>query len=195
MDKLLREILQESQDKKKIIGIRIYGHEDSFYSGYIQSFNEQICQIRHFSTYGKDDGIIVEKIEGIENIEYNEDYSESQQYIVQKNEEIDKSNLKDYIFDLSENWKYENLKKFVGQKIIVNIENSKMEKICGFVNRVTESELIMNAIGELGQDEGLSYYKLEDINSIQPDDLECRKRLCLYKWKTNNKEKPVANKR
>jgi hypothetical protein len=187
MDNLLREILQESQDKKKIIGIRIYGHEDSFYSGYVQSFNDEIFQIRHFSTYGKDDGIVIEKIEGIENIEYNEDYSESQQYIVQKSDEIDKSNLINYNFDLSENWKSENLKKFIGQKILVNIENSKMENICGFIIRVTESELIMNTIGELGKDEGLSYYKLEDISSIQPDDLECRKRLCLYNWKTNKK--------
>ena len=187
MDNILREILQESQDKKKIIGIRIYGHEDSFYSGYVLAFNDEIFQIRHFSTYGKDDGIVIEKIEGIENIEYNDDYCESQQYLILKNEEIEKSNLHNYTFELSENWKFDNLKKFVDQKIIVTIENSKKENICGFITRVTESELIMNTIGKHGEDEGLSYYKLEDISSIQPDDLECRKRVHLYNWKTNKK--------
>lgn len=187
MDNILREILQESQDKKKIIGIRIYGHEDSIYSGYVLAFNDEIFQIRHFSPYGKDDGIVLEKIECIENIEYDDDYSDSQQYIIHNNEEIDKSNLTNFTFDLSENWKFENLKNFVDQKILVTIENSKMENICGFIIRVTENELIMNTIGKLGKDEGLSYYKLEDISSIQPDDLECRKLLCLYNWKANKK--------
>ena len=188
MDNLLREILQESQDNKKIIDIRIYGHEDTFYSGYILAFNDEIFQIRHFTRYGMDDGIVIERIEGIENIEYNDTYCESQQHLAQKNEEIEKSNLHNYIFDLSENWRFENLNKFVDQKIIVSIENSKNENICGFIIRVTEGGLIMNPIGKLGEDEGLSYFKLEDISSIQPDDLECRKRLILYNWKRKRNE-------
>jgi len=60
-----------------------------------------------------------------------------------------------------------------------------LESICGFVHKLTENKLIIKPIGKLGEDEGLSLYKLSDINSIQPDDLECRKRLLLYKWKYN----------
>jgi hypothetical protein len=185
MDTLFKEILQESLDKKKIIGIRIYDKGDSIYVGYVLDYNDEIILIRHFTEYGRNDGVVLESIERIENIEVDDDYYESLQYLVQITNELDNTNIEDYKFELTGNWQFENLKKFLGKEIVIIIENSKSEKICGFVDRVTKDELIFNVIGKLGQNEGLSLYKLKDISSIQPDDLECRKRLCLYKWKKN----------
>jgi len=186
MDNLINEILQESKEKKKIINIRNYdSNDDSFYCGYVIDFNDEIIQIKHFSIYGKDDGISIQKIENIANIEFDEDYSAAIQYLVQNNINLDKSNISDCNFDFLNNWRFNILSKFLDYKIIILIEDYKLEKICGFVHKLTESELIIKPIGKLGEDEGFSLYKLSDINSIQPDDLECRKRLLLYKWKYN----------
>jgi len=187
MDNLLNEILLESKEKKKIIGIRIYDKGDSIYAGYILDFNDDVVQIRHFTEYGKDDGIVFEKIENIENIEIDDDYYDSLHYLVQINKEIEKSNINDIKYNLTGNWQFDTLRQFVGKEIIVVVENYKSEKICGFIHQVTENELLINPIGKLGLDEGLSLYKLKDISSIQPDDLECRKRLFLYKWKKAKK--------
>lgn len=183
MNNILKEILQESMDKKKIIGIRIYDNDDFLFTGYILDYNDKTFQIRHFTDYGKDDGTVIERTENISNIEFNEDYYDCLEYLVQINEELDKLNSTNIKYNLSNNWHFDVLSEFVGKKIIVAVENQKKENILGFITKLTESELIINTIGDLGQDEGLSYYKLQDINSIQPDDLECRKRLALYKWR------------
>jgi hypothetical protein len=186
MDNLIKEIFQESKEKKKIINIRTYDNEDdSFYCGYILDYNDVVVQIKHFSEYGNDDGISIQKIDNIGNIEFEEDYSAAIQYLIQNNTDLDKSNIPDFKYDFSDNWRYKILSLFLVQKIIIVIENYKLEKICGFVHKLTENELILKPIGKLGEDEGYSLYKLSDINSIQPDDLECRKRLLLYKWKYN----------
>ena len=183
MENIIKEILQKSKDERKIIGIRIYDNDDFFYSGYVQDFNDEIVRIKHFTEYGKDDGIVFERIENIENIEYDEDYYESLQYLVEINEKLEKSNINGFKYTFVGNWQFDILKMFVGKEIVVVIENYKKEKILGIVNRVTEHELVLNTIGNLGQDEGFSFYRLKDISSIQPDDLECRKRLFLHQWK------------
>ena len=183
MNTLLKEILKKSRDTKKVINLRKYDNDDYFYSGYILDYNDEVVVIQHFTDYGKDDGLVFEKIENIENIEYDEDYSESLQLIIQNTKEIDIPNITKHKFDLDGNWKLNILKMFLDKNVIIIVENYKKEKICGFVKQVNETELLINPINKGGLNEGMSLYKLDDISSIQPDDLECRKRLILYKLK------------
>ncbi len=187
MDNLLKKILLESKKKKKVIGIRKYDRGDSFYAGYVIDFNDNVIQIQHFTEYGKDDGIVFENIDDIENIETDDDYYSSLQYLIHKNEDLENSNTSGFKFKMTGKWQYNILKEFVGKEIIVAVEFNKDEQICGFINQITEGTVLLNPIGKLGKDEGLSLYKIEDICSIQPDDLECRKRLLLYKWKREKK--------
>jgi len=183
MKTLLKEILQNSKENKKIIGIRVYENDDYFYAGYVLDFNDKVVQLQHFTEYGIEDGIVLEPIENIENVEIDDDYYKSLQILVQQNQKLEIKNIVDSKYNIEGNWRYNILKTFVGKPIIIVIENHKREKICGFVTKLTEQEILLNPIGLQGIDEGLSLYKLDDIYSIQPDDLECRKRLILYNSK------------
>jgi len=41
----------------------------------------------------------------------------------------------------------------------------------------------MICVGKMGEDLGISILKIEDITSIQIDDIDNRKRNLLYKWR------------
>ena len=71
----LKKILQESKDDKKIVGIRIYRDDEKFWCGYINDFNENLVLIQHFTEFGQTDGFVLEKIENIESIDSDDNYS------------------------------------------------------------------------------------------------------------------------
>ena len=51
----------------------------------------------------------------------------------------------------------------------------------GFIEAKNDITFSYRCIGDLGDDKGLAFFKIDDVTNIKIDDLECRKRLLLFK--------------
>ncbi len=108
---LIKDILRRSKEEKKFIGIWLYNDDDGFWSGYVKDFDEEFVFLRHFTKYGKPDGIIVEQIENIESIDFDDDYSNAMEYLIANSEKIDKEPEIELSINDHENWQYEILEQ------------------------------------------------------------------------------------
>lgn len=181
---ILVDILQKSKENKEIISIWKYNDDDGFWAGYVKDFNDELVVIQHYTKYGKSDGIIIEKIEEIKSIDFDDDYAKTLKYVIENSSLIDKEDEFKIKLSDNENWQEEILKQVEGQKeIIVSIEINGSDSYSGFIVFVSESDFIINCVGKFGEDEGKVIYKIEDVTSVRVNDLEGRKRKLLYNWR------------
>jgi hypothetical protein len=181
---MLKEVLKNAKDNNRFIGIWVYGDSDGFWSGYVQDFNDEFVIIKHFTKFGKYDGIIIEKIENIESIDFEDDYSEGMEYIIANNQLLEKEEETEVVIIDFEQWQYNVLLPLLNDMSkVVKIQISKDNYYNGFVKEISKDFLILKVIGSNGEDNGNTIYKIDDITSIRINDIESRKRLMLYNWK------------
>jgi hypothetical protein len=181
-NKLITKILSESKKSKKIIGIRKYGDEDAFWCGYIVDFNDALVTIQHFTKYGKPDGLIIERIEDIESIDVDDPYSVAFQYLIKNSHKIEKQTAAVPGLPQGDNWRADILSQLHKKNILVSIDTEDVN-VCGFVLSFDAEYFALQCVGKLGEQEGTSYYRIEDLDSIHLDGMELRKRKLLYDWK------------
>jgi len=182
-DSILFDILKKSKENKEIIGIWKYTDDDGFWAGYVKDFNEELVIIQHFTKYGKSDGIIVERIDNIKSIDFDDDYAKAMQCLIDYSEELDKDDPFEVVLNDSEEWQLGILKQIQGTKRIVRLEINGSDCFSGFVIRLSEFDLILRCVGEMGEDEGTVIYRTEDITAVRVNDIENRKRVMLYNWR------------
>lgn len=181
------DILEKSKNQKKFIGIWLYNDGDGFYSGTVKDYTEDFIILQHYTKYGKPDGLIVEKIENIESIDFDDDYSKAMEYLIQNSSLIDLDTNIDLKITNPDTWQKDILDQQTGRKDrIVRIQVNNDNYYSGFVLSCDDNSLILALIGNEGQDEGKSIYKIEDITSIRVNDIENRKKLLLYNWRKNS---------
>ncbi|MBA3665293.1 MAG: hypothetical protein H0W61_13935 [Bacteroidetes bacterium] len=186
MSSLFSEIFERSMGKKELIGIWKYDDENSFICGYVVNYDETLVAIKHYTEYGKPDGVMVEQISNIINIDINDDYLISLQYIINNSKKLDKENEIDIDFSGGEMWQFKILQENSERKDrIVSLEINRDESFSGFIGKVTVSDFMLKRIGKLGEDEGSVVYRVEDVTSLSINDQDCRKRLMLYNWKNS----------
>ncbi len=172
---IFEKVFTESKLNKKIIGIRMYGDDTKFWCGYIVDFNNDFIIIQHFSKHGLADGFILEKTENIESLDIDNNYSKSFQKLASKIE----NNYNDIsILEIptTENWQYELLSKQELKKKAVDISFTEDFTICGKIMEIDSDFVKIEPIEDLGELDGYSIYRLEDIDSIRLDSLELIKR-------------------
>jgi hypothetical protein len=182
---LLNEILEKSKLTKELIGIWKYGDSESFWCGHVIDFNETLVKLQHFTKYGKPDGIIIVPVHEIQSVDFNDDYTKAMQCLIDYSAELDKQNKLDLTISENENWHYGILKQLEGNsEVMANIEfNQNSDSFSGFIQKVSEDDFVFHCIGEMGEDEGMVIYKVDDINTIKINDMVCRKRMMLHKWR------------
>lgn len=181
---LLDNIFDRSKQHKEIISIRNYKDDDGFWAGYVQDFNDDIVTLRHYTKYGKPDGVIILNRIDIKSVEFDDDYSRAMQCIIDYSEQIDREPSLDIETPASEMWQY-SLLKFAenNPNLIASVEISGNDMYSGFVEQVSEDDVVFHFVGDLGQSEGRGLYRIEDITAVRLNDMERRKRLMLYKWR------------
>jgi hypothetical protein len=181
---MIISILERSKAEKKFIGVWLYGDGAGFLSGYVKDYTNELFVLQHYTKFGKPDGLIVEKIENIESIDFENDYSRAMEYLTHRSSEIDQEVEAEIDIANSYNWQNNILEALIGNKSrMVTIHINKENFYSGLVEWCDGENLILSIIGTEGQDEGKSVFKIEDINSIRVNDLESRKKLLLYKWR------------
>jgi hypothetical protein len=179
---MIRQIFEKSKKDKEIIGIRLYKDEDDFWLGFIEDFNDEIIQLRHFDQFGLEDGLVIEQMKGIDSIDYGSSYEKSFQYLI--NKQYDLKNLSKIAdFKNSDNWRHEYLKDFKGNDCIIAIEFNKEYVIYGFVHDLDDTEFTLNGVDNIGEDGGMTIYRIEDITALKLVDRKCILRHDLNKWR------------
>ena len=189
---MINEILENSQKNQELIGVTLY-NESGFWCGIVEDFNDDFIQLRHYTSYGELDGVAIERIADIERIDINDEYLNSLKIMIEHKEKIRDIKIKSRIFEEldEDNWQYVGLKPFENDdNILASIQINHDSFYQGFVLKIDEDFIKFEIIGNDGNSEGKSLFKLSDINSIKINDLECRRKLLLYRIKTqaNNGE-------
>ena len=169
---MIKQILEKSKNDKEIIGVRLNKDEDEFWLGYIEDFNNEIIQLRHFDRFGLEDGLVIQPIKDIDSIDYGSNYEKSYEYLIKK--QYDLNNLRKIAdFKNVENWRYEYLKEFKEKDIIISFEFNEDHTIYGYIIDLDDLEFTVNAVGLVGEDEGNTVYRIEDITAFKLVDRKC----------------------
>ncbi len=190
---MLHDILRKSKEENKLIGVWILNDDEGFWCGYVSFFSEDILVLNHYTKYGKKDGIIVEKIENIESIDYDDDYLKGLEFIIDNDKKLEIEEQIDIVIDNVENWQNDVLENVVGNtNRIVRIQINNDNFYNGLVDWLDEQGVALTRIGDEGQILGKSVYRVSNINSIRINDMDNRKKLLLYKWRIS--QHPTAHK-
>ena len=181
---MIQDILRQSKEKQQFIGIWIYGDDEGFWSGRVQELTEEFVVIEHFTKYGKPDGVVIEAISNIESIDFDDDYSKSMEYLIANHHLLDEVEEIPVKMESLDTWPFNLLESLIGNKeTIVQIQVNRDSFYSGLVEWVEETELLLRMIGEQGQDNGKSLFKLEDISAVRINSRSNRRKLLLYKWR------------
>jgi len=185
---MIKDILEKSQREKNIIGVWVYGDEESFWSGYVRELKDDFFTFQHFTKYGKPDGLIVEKIANVQSIDFDDDYSKVMAYLIVNHDKIEQEEKIDLEIHHAHTWQTDILEPFIGNKNrIIYIQVNRDSFYSGFVEWVNDQHLVLRLVGKNGEDEGKSLFRIEDINTIRINSKENRRRMLLYKWRKMSK--------
>jgi len=180
---MIEKILENSQRLQKLIGIKLYG-DGGYWCGIVQEFNDEFIQLKHFTKNGELDGMAIEKIVDVERVDIDDDHLTAIKIVIENRQKIRDIEIKSRIFtDLDdENWQFVSLKPYENDRnVLSSIQINNDDYYKGFVVSISEEFLKYEIIDNHGLSYGESLFKLEDINSIKINDLECRRRLLIYK--------------
>jgi len=181
---LLIQQLEKSKQNKELLSFTVYGEDGKFWCGYVVDYSEDFVAIQHFTKFGKKDGIIVHPLEHFERIDFNDDYVKAMECVIDYSDQIYKPHTMNLGFSQSENFYRSVLIQLTGNKdVIASFEISNDDYYSGYIIEVSEIDFVINCVGKSGEDLGMSLFKVEDITSIQLDDVDNRRRNILFKWR------------
>lgn len=182
---IFNEIFEKSKENKELIAIRKYNDEDSFWCGYVVDYNDTLLKIQHFTSYGKLDGLLIFQIDEIKHLDFNDDYCKSMQVVIDYSNELEKEESIDLPLPNSEDWNFQILKKMESNHdIITSFQINNSDYYTGFILTVSDTQFIIQCIGKIGENDGTSIFKIEDVTGFHINDIDNRKRALLYKWRT-----------
>jgi hypothetical protein len=186
-ENFLIDTLKKSKEQKEIIGVWQYNDTDNFIAGYVLDLNDTFFTFQHLTKYGKLDGIILDKIETIQSVDFNDDYSKAMQYIFENSEKLDTEEVVKIDLNEKEDWQIDILEQFKGNtKQFISLEINGNENFTGFIEKLSKSDIVFHCVGKMGEDEGTVIYRNEDITAFRINDIDNRKRKMLFDWRKSS---------
>lgn len=179
------EILEKAKTTEKIIGISLYG-EVGFFCGIVLDYSDEIIKLLQYTKYGKNDGITLQPISEIERIDFDDNFTNALEFLSKNQKALNKTNYKNKFYaDLDDdNWQNQVLDLYVKEKnVMLSVQINNADYYQGFIEAKNDITFSYKCIGDLGEDKGLAFFKIDDVTNIKIDDLECRKRLLLFNYK------------
>jgi hypothetical protein len=180
-NRILKKILAHSLETKSFIGVRKSNTEGLCWVGYIVDFNDQLIVLQHISPLGLEDGLIVEKIENIDNFETDDNYVKAVRTLYDLKKKIASQEITQIDISINDNWQYEMLQSTFDQGKIISVELRNSDNIdYGYVLDFDYTTLQLSGINNIGEEIGIQTYRLSDISSLSVDRIEARKRETLF---------------
>ena len=176
------QLFEMSKTNKKIIGMRLYRDGDDFWLGYIEDYNDEIIQFRLFDSLGNEDGVVIEKQENIESIDFDSDYEKTYECLVNSMNNLDI--VEEIVsFKNSADWKKEYLEEFRQRNEIISFKVGAENVIYGYVLDLTDKEFTINGVSNIGKEEGKTIYKIDDIKTLRFASVICKLREKFNNWR------------
>jgi hypothetical protein len=83
------DIINKSKNEKKFISVWTYTDSEGCWGGIVKDYTEDFLILQHYTKYGKPDGLIVEKLQNIESIDFEDDYSRALEYVIKNSNMLD----------------------------------------------------------------------------------------------------------
>ena len=181
---IFNEIFEKSKEGKELIGITRYSDDDSFWCGFVIDYNDTLLKVQHFTKYGKLDGLMIIQISDIKILDFNDDYCKSMQVIIDYANVLEVEDPLDFLLPETDDWNIEILKYMeANYNQITTVEVNNSNYFTGFVSNVSVTHFTLKLIGKIGEDQGISTFKIEDVTGFQINDIDNRKRAMLSKWR------------
>ena len=181
---IFQSTLERSRENHEIISIWQYNSDKNSLVGYVTEISEEHITLKHYTVYGKCDGLIAIKISNIKTIDFNDDYTKVLECVIQYSSIFDKPSDFQLNIGFSNNWQFDALHKLVtSENQVASFEINGSEYFTGLVTEISEQDFILNCIGKNGEDCGNAVYRIEDVSEIRVNDLDNRRRLLLYNWR------------
>lgn len=179
---LIAKTLLASKEKGQFLSIYEYSDDDKFWFGKVVDFNEEIVVLQHYTKFGKQDGKLVLKRSYIKEINFDDDYERAMRYVIEHSCKIDEP--KEIILNFNENnWQKSVLSQAKMTKdliVSIEIENNRYS---GIVLDIEDEHFILQCIGNNGEDEGKSMFRILDVERVSCDDKNDRRKFLLYEWR------------
>jgi hypothetical protein len=182
----MNQLFELSKTEKKLLMVYPRG-DDMFWLGYVLRHTSEIVELQHFSHLGQPDGIVVEKIDNIERVEFSNDYVRAFNHLISNYQAMETQTIHQLEEHVLDDWNVSILKQFIGTQKLVTIQiNGNTEM--GFPKEVTDEFLVWHSVGKLGEDYGLVCFRIDGVSSIQADTFRNRKAELLYRWRKENQK-------
>jgi hypothetical protein len=179
---MTNSILETSKRQRKILSIRLYDEDDDSWLGYVENYNNSIIQLRFFDQLGFEDGIVIVQQDNVESIEYNSEYERTYEYLINLRNSLD--NIQKIIdFKNGEDWRTQYLSDFRKRSEVISFQINKDLIFYGIVDEISDSDFIITAIGHLGEIEGNTIYKINDIAAFWFGSKKSKLRQELKHWR------------
>lgn len=178
---VFHNILKTSKNNKQLIGIRLYDNGDDFFLGFVEYFNELIIQLRKFNKDGIDDGIIILKINDIENFDFDSKYIKSYQKLI--DEKYPEMAFKNSVsFKSGDFWYKEYLMEFLKKDTLIEFEINNEHVLSGFIIEIAENDFTSKMVEQEGIGNGYSTYRIDDITSLAFYSIDSTRRQQFYNY-------------
>lgn len=175
----MEKILEELKENQKSCSLYINVQDTSkFVFGKILELNGMHIMFFSISPDGEYDGVLLIKIDNILRVEYNDLYSARMSKLIKDKNFSCKF---DFISIENNNLVELMLNSLLKEKIIVSIEllDSSMYDVIGFVEEINENICKIRQVNDDGQDDGITYIRMDDITQISADSSDERRILRL----------------
>ena len=180
---ILSDILYKSLENNEIISVWQYGDKGSNV-GYITEISDEHITLKHYTFFGKCDGLVIIRIANIKTIDFNDDYTKVMECVIQYSAIFDEPSSFNLKLGYSNNWQYNALLQLVkAESQVASFEINGGDFFTGLVTKISESDFVLNCIGKNGENQGTAVYRIEDVTEIKINDLDNRRRLLLYNWR------------
>lgn len=184
---LLQNQIKIAKEQRKLMSFVEYGSDTNFFCGYVLDFTSEMITIKHITKFGKDDGLIVQPLSAFVRIDFDDDYALAMEHIVENSDKIYISS--NHNIDYSNSDYYVNIfKYFCGNSDVILSFEIDNDFNSGYLVDYSETEFSIHSVGKDGEDLGMSIFKIEDITSVQIDDVDNRRRHLLFQWRKTNKK-------
>ncbi|MBR9860858.1 hypothetical protein GYB22_08945 [bacterium] len=182
---ILEELIQHSKDNNKVIGITTYTEPELMWCGIVKDFNEDFISFEHYSEFGDRDGLIVEGIDNISDIQIDTEYLKGLSYLIAHPDALNFKVPKLAAMIKLEAWPFDLLNQFLNNWDYILALETTEDRFVGIITQVDEFSIKLQLINENGYPNGTQVIRSEDIANLKINGrFEC-KRLALYKWRNS----------
>lgn len=176
METLFLEAIHNAQQQKKLIAV--YTDKDStdnFSAGYVNAQIEEGLLLQSFDPNGFEDGLIFFNVGEIYLIETDNTYLKNLGIIISESQNLEKSNS--FVFKRNKNERLINdfLNKCFTDKLLVTLKLYFGKGVSGFINKIDEETICLNVVTDEGENDGMAYFKVEDIERIYLNGIDQRR--------------------